>query len=94
MEYIDKAAVVAEIDRRIADNKKDIERAHHKNLEDYFEGYEDALVLFKEKFLDTLETKEVDLEKEAELIANGILRKGNAISDDQIKILRDRGDIV
>ena len=26
-----------------------------KNLEDYFEGYEDALVLFKEKFLDTLE---------------------------------------
>ena len=23
-----------------------------------------------------------------------ILRKGNAISDDQIKILRDRGDIV
>ena len=26
--------------------------------------------------------------------AIGILRKGNAISDDQIKILRDRGDIV
>ena len=24
----------------------------------------------------------------------GILRKGNVISDDQIKILRDRGDIV
>ncbi len=59
-QYIDKDALLAEIDKRIADNKKDIERASHKNLEDYFEGYEDALVLFKEKFLDTLEVKEVD----------------------------------
>ena len=66
--YIDKSAVMAEIERRIADNKKDIERSSHKNLEDYFEGYEDALVLFKEKFLDTLEVKEVDLEKEIELV--------------------------
>lgn len=63
MKLIDKDAVMAEIERRIADNKKDIERASHKNLEDYFEGYEDALVLFKEKFLDTTEVKEVDLEK-------------------------------
>ena len=63
-QYIDKSVVVAEIDRRIADNKKDIERASHKNLEDYFEGYEDALALFKQQFLDTLEVKEVDLEKE------------------------------
>lgn len=58
MKLIDKDAVMAEIERRIADNKKDIERASHKNLEDYFEGYEDALVLFKEKFLDTLEVKD------------------------------------
>lgn len=57
-QYIDKAAVVAEIEKRIANNKKDIERASHKNLEEYFEGYEDALVLLKEKFLDTLEVKE------------------------------------
>ena len=71
-QYIDKDALVAEIDRRIAENKKEIERASHKNLEDYFEGYEDALVLFKEKFLDTFEAKEVDLEKEAKLIANGM----------------------
>ena len=63
-QLIDKFAVMAEIERIIADNKKDIERASHKNLEDYFEGYEDALVLFKEKFLDTLEVKEVDLDKE------------------------------
>ena len=64
MKLVDKDKIVAEIERRVADNKKDIERASHKNLEDYFEGYEDALVLFKEKFIDTLEVKEVDLEKE------------------------------
>lgn len=62
--YIDKSALMAEIERRIADNKKEIERASHKNLEDYFEGYEDALVLLKQQYLDTIETKEVDLEKE------------------------------
>lgn len=61
---IDKDALVAEIDRRLADNKKEIERASHKNLEDYFEGHEDALTLFKDQYLDTLEVKEVDLQKE------------------------------
>ena len=64
MEMIDKTALVSEIEKRIADNKKEIERVSHKNLEDYFEGYEDALVLLKEQFLDTLEVKDVDLEKE------------------------------
>ena len=64
MKLIDKDALVAEIERRIADNKKDIERAYHKNLEDYFEGYEDALTLFKEQFLDTLEVKENNLVEE------------------------------
>lgn len=62
MKLIDKDALVVEIEKRIADNKKDIERASHKNLEEYFEGYEDALVLLKTKFLDTLEVKEVDLD--------------------------------
>ena len=61
---VDKDRIVAEIDRRLADNKKEIKRATHKHLEEYFEGYEDALVLFKEKFLATLEVKEVDLGKE------------------------------
>lgn len=69
--YIDKDALVAEIERRISDNKKEIERASHKNLEDYFEGYEDALALLKQ-FLDTLEvketTKEVDMTKIATTI--------------------------
>lgn len=60
--YISLDAVLAEIDKRLADNKKDIERASHKNLEDYFEGYEDALSLFRGKFLVTLDAKEVDLD--------------------------------
>lgn len=63
-QYIPKSALLAEIERRINKNKKDIQRATHKHLEEYFEGYEDALVLFKEKFLDTIEVKEVDLGKE------------------------------
>jgi hypothetical protein len=59
-DLIDKSALVAEIEKRVADNKKEIERASHKNLEDYFEGYEDALVLLKEKFIDTLEVIQND----------------------------------
>ncbi len=63
MKLIDKDAVVAELERRIEENKADIQRATHKHLEEYFEGYEDALVLFKEKFIDTLEVKEVQEER-------------------------------
>ncbi len=70
MKYIEKDAVIADIERRINENKKEIQRATHKHLEEYFEGYEDALVLFKEKFLDTLEVKEVDLEKELSILDN------------------------
>lgn len=62
--YIDKDTLVAEINRRIEENKADIQRAIHKHLEEYFEGYEDALVLLKEKFIDILEVKEVNLEEE------------------------------
>lgn len=61
-QYVSKAALVTEIEKRIADNKKEIERASHKNLEDYFEGYEDALTLFKEQFLNTLEVKEIGVD--------------------------------
>lgn len=57
---IDKDAIVAEIERRIEENKAEIQRAIHKHLEEYFEGYEDALVLFKEKFINTLEVKEIE----------------------------------
>lgn len=65
MKYlVDKDKIIAEIERRIVENKKDIERASHKNLEDYFEGYEDALALLKQQYLDIIEIKDVDLEKE------------------------------
>ena len=64
MKLIDKDKIVAEIERRITENKKDTECASHKNLEDYFEGYEDALALLKQQYLDIIEVKEVDLEKE------------------------------
>lgn len=62
--YINKDALVTEINRRIEENKADIQRAIHKHLEEYFEGYEDALVILKEKFIDILEVKEVNLEEE------------------------------
>lgn len=58
MKLIDKDALIAEIDKRIADNKKDIESAaFHKKFEEYFEGYEDALMLLKKNFIDTLDVK-------------------------------------
>jgi len=87
MELIDKSTLVAEIERRIAENKKDIERASHKNLEDYFEGYEDALVLFKHQFLDTVETKDVDFERELSYyVSNGIHRFFPNVDDDYCKM--------
>lgn len=79
-QYIDKSVLVAEIDRRLADNKKEIERASHKNLEDYFEGYEDALTLFKDQYLDTLEVKEMDLEKEIDKFYGMYRKNGKTYS--------------
>ena len=64
IQYINKDDIVAEIERRIEENKPEIQRATDKHLEEYFEGYEDALFLFKEKFLDTLEVKENNLVEE------------------------------
>ena len=57
MKLIDKSALVAEIEKRI--------KEHHS-------GY---LVCLKDilSFLDSLEVKEVDVEKESELIANSIM---------------------
>ena len=56
-QYIDKAAVVAEIERR---------KEHYDNIQMIKSGYEDNIEDFNEllSFLDTLEVKEVDLEKE------------------------------
>ena len=62
MKLIDKDALVAEMERL------------YKEHSSKYECDEAALVLDDlEDFIDTLEVKEVDLEKEAELIANGIM---------------------
>ena len=58
MELIDKAAVVAEIERRIKTNKECM--LGLKNL-DYYQGKVDALN-DTISFLDTIEMKEVDLD--------------------------------
>ena len=67
MELIDKAAVIAEIKRRIRNTSNDVKV-----------GALESLTISKtlnslSSFLDTLEVKEVDLDKESELIANGIM---------------------
>lgn len=61
-QYIDKAAMVAEIERRIKINKGCM--LGLRNL-DYYQGKVDALS-DTISLLDTLEVKEVDLEKEYE----------------------------
>ena len=60
MKLIDKDALVAEIERRIKTNKECM--LGLRNL-DYYQGKVDALndTLY---FIDTLEVKEVDVEKE------------------------------
>ena len=59
-QYINKSAVMAEIERRIKINKECM--LGLKNL-DYFQGKVDALNDTL-SFIDTIETKEVDLEQE------------------------------
>lgn len=66
-QYIDKPTVVAEIERRIEENKKEIQRVTDKYLKGYFEGYENALVLFKKQFLDTVNTAEIKYYKGIEI---------------------------
>lgn len=65
-QYIDKAAVVAEIERRIKINKECM--LGLRNL-DYYQGKVDALsdTIY---FIDTLEVKEVDFEKQKTSISD------------------------
>ena len=64
-QYIDKSALVAEIEKMLQ------EEYPCDNLEQTT-GYHCALYELQ-NFLDTLEVKEMDLGKESELIANGIM---------------------
>ena len=68
-EYIDKAVVKAELERKKIPFKKDID-------DGVYPTYLCALMDF-EDFLDTLEVKEVDLEKKKEVIVKGFVAVDN-----------------
>lgn len=67
MKLIDKEKVIAEIERRIANHNKELERASDEDFVSSWASDEEnqkiALIALI-PFLDTLETKEVDFEKE------------------------------
>lgn len=58
MKMINKEDLITEINKRIDDIQKDLEIAQHKELEDYFEGYYDALSMFRD-FINTLDVKDI-----------------------------------
>ena len=70
MKMIDKDKVVAEIERRIANHNKELERASDEDFVSSWASDEEnqkiALIALI-PFLDTLEVKEVDLDFEQEL---------------------------
>lgn len=69
--YIDKDALLAEIERLKADalqKKSQCKRSGLERIMHQIGAYNKII-----SFLDTLEVKEVDWEKESELIANGIM---------------------
>ena len=67
MKLIDKDAILAEIESLLDKGK------YHEEFDcAYRDGNNGALYALKGK-INSLEVKEVDLEKEAELIANGIM---------------------
>lgn len=78
MELINKATIIAEIDKRLDElwdllpNASDVIKDNYTKEEANITGKYTALESFG-KFINTLEVKEVDLEKESELIANGIM---------------------
>jgi hypothetical protein len=59
MKLIDKDAVLAEIENRIEEYKD------MKIDSSYYEGMVASLEFFRDEFINTLEVKEVDLEKES-----------------------------
>ena len=61
MELIDKAVMVTEIERQIKEYSKS--KKEYPDCE-YYEGALDVLENFRDEFLGTLKTKEVDLTKE------------------------------
>lgn len=89
-EYIPKSVLVAEIEKRIKTNKECM--LGLRNL-DYYQGKVDTLN-DTISFLNTLEVKEVDLEKELGILDNayfefnGVMVKGTAIVEEMKVIAR------
>lgn len=80
MKLIDKSAIVAEIEK----NKNEMEPNCGWNFDEYTDGYLDAL---KEtlSFIDTLETKDVDLKKEFYDFLDTLTGKDNGhLSEDEL----------
>ena len=66
-QYIDKDALVAEVERRIKSTNNDVKIGAIESFT--VSKTLNSLI----SFINTLEVKDVDLEKESELIANGIM---------------------
>ena len=81
-QYVDKSALVAEIDK-LQDTTMD----ENKNfLSSYYEGIFDGLSKV-EHFIDTLEVKEVDYERElSKYLSRGIHRFFPNVDDDYCKM--------
>lgn len=88
MKYIDKAAVVAEITKRISERVEEIKIGDSKTRP--IDGSVSVELISLLYFLDTLEVKEVDLEKEFETFLDnieGVPRMWH--SDEQIEWAKD-----
>ena len=74
-QYIKKSTITAEIKKRIKECDKLANAAADNNLSNTQQANELLIRQYTSllDFLDTLEVKEVDLEKESELIANEIM---------------------
>ena len=79
-QLIDKSTLVAEIEK----NKNEMEPERDWHFDEYTNGYLDALKQTL-SFLDTLETKEVDLEKEFYDFLDALTGKDNGhLSEDEL----------
>jgi len=79
-QYIDKFAVVAEIEKRIEEYK------NMKIDSSYYEGMVASLEFFRDEFIDSLEVKEVDLDDDkkeelAQKYADYIYKRYNIDAD-------------
>jgi hypothetical protein len=85
-QYIDKSAVVAEIERKIEAHKETLKNCDSSISEMVLKGSMSAYQSLLH-FFDTLEVKEVDYERElSKYISNGIHRFFPNVDDDYCKM--------